>query len=1119
MSSKFITNDKEQNLKKRISKLIENSEEMQFLVGFFYFSGIRELYESIKQNPKSQIDILVGLNVDKQIYGLVEYGDKKQGLSREETFSRFLDSVGKSLTDENFDNPEFYEQIEFFLELIKKDKIRIRKTREPNHAKLYLFRLTEKAGIGSRDVFITGSSNLTSAGLSNQHEFNVEISDSGVKEAKQYFFDLWETADKITEVQEYKNRLLDLVENKTMATKYTPFEAFVLVLKNYLERYSTKTTRQKVENILISAGYKPYDYQIDSIIQALSVIEDHSGVMVCDVVGLGKSVVAGALGRILNRRGLIICPPGLVGEENISGWKKYQSDFDIKDWRVMSCGVETLDKALKFVHNNPDIEIIIIDEVHRFRNEDTRAYELLKNICRNKKVILLTATPFNNSPADIFSLLQLFIVPGKSTITLDNNLKDKFRSYNEIYKKLSNIRKNHNSSDKRKKKGAISAYEKIFGDKNIDLVKVKNRNSRLAGEIRSILEPIMIRRNRLDLKNDPIYKKEVYNLSEISDPKEVLFELNTKQLIFYEDIISKYFGSENFEFKGAIYQPFSYEVDIKKESDKIKGERENFEYHSQRNLYDFMRRLLVKRFESSFGAFEQSINNFLRVHDKVLEFVENSKGKFILDRKLMENIYNLDEEDIEKELVEYENRLGEGDYPKHYKVYNLNNFKYKEKFKRDIESDLELFKKIKKELVELDLSSQDPKFESLIQAIKKEIKKESINKPVRKVVIFTEYLDTAKYLEDKLEAKFPGRILSIAHGLSSAKREEILRDFDTSYNKKTNKYDILLATDKISEGFNLNRAGTVFNYDIPWNPTKVIQRVGRINRISKKVFDELHIFNFFPTEEGAKYVKSKEIAQQKMFLIHNALGEDAKIFDVDEEPSAAGLFKKIQTNPDEMETESFYTKIRKLFNDVQGKYPDIIKKIEDAPPRIKTSKKDKEDALLVFIKKSGNLYSRGYDMEKEKVIEYINFEDTLSLIKCDFTEKRLELSDNFWKQYVEIRDYNDKSRVPTGENSIERQALNVLQSFDNNPNHNFSRYVRLLESLREDIADYQTLPKSTLRKIANLKLSAKNDKDINNIKGDLDQMIFELGGQDYLKKVKEKGDPQKEIVIAIENIK
>lgn len=107
----------------------------------------------------------------------------------------------------------------------------------------------------------------------------------------------------------------------------------------------------------------------------------------------------------------------------------------------------------------------------------------------------------------------------------------------------------------------------------------------------------------------------------------------------------------------------------------------------------------------------------------------------------------------------------------------------------------------------------------------------------------------------------------------------------------------------------LNRAGMVINYDIPWNPVRVIQRLGRINRISKKVFDKLYIMNFFPTEKRPSTSVQKEIAQNKMFMIHNTLGEDSKIFDIDEEPSPAGLYQKLTQNPETGDEESFYTKI------------------------------------------------------------------------------------------------------------------------------------------------------------------------------------------------------------------
>jgi len=172
---------------------------------------------------------------------------------------------------------------------------------------------------------------------------------------------------------------------------------------------------------------------------------------------------------------------------------------------------------------------------------------------------------------------------------------------------------------------------------------------------------------------------------------------------------------------------------------------------------------------------------------------------------------------------------------------------------------------------------------------------------------------------------------------------EIYENFDASYPEQENQYHILLTTDILSEGFNLNRAGLIVNYDIPWNPVRVIQRVGRINRISKKVFDKLYIINFFPTVKGAELVKSREIASNKMFLIHNTLGEDSKIFDVDEEPTPAKLFEKIQQNPDKEEEAGFYTTVLQKFLEVKESNPDLIRSLDKFPPRVKVAKKYNEN--------------------------------------------------------------------------------------------------------------------------------------------------------------------------------
>lgn len=309
----FITNSDAENLKKRLVELINKSDELKFLVGFFYFSGIRELYTELKQNPKVIIKVLVGLNVDKLNYQLIECADSDDHsgcLSNEEISQRFFDSIRKSINTEKFDTQEFYKQVRFFVDLIKNDRLIIRKSFRPNHAKLYIFRLQDEQ-VGRKTLFITGSSNLTSSGLTTQEEFNVEISDFGFENADEYFDNLWDEAVKITENNTLKKRLIELVEKETLVKKITPFEAFVLVLKIYLDSFEEKEIGQLLVDTFKDNGYIPYKYQLGAIRQALAIIENNNGVILADVVGLGKTIIACSVAKEMRKRGVIICPPGL----------------------------------------------------------------------------------------------------------------------------------------------------------------------------------------------------------------------------------------------------------------------------------------------------------------------------------------------------------------------------------------------------------------------------------------------------------------------------------------------------------------------------------------------------------------------------------------------------------------------------------------------------------------------------------------------------------------------------------------------------------------------------------------------------------------------------------------
>lgn len=1120
MNKAFITNSPDaKSLKKRLYQLIIHSEELKFLVGFFYFSGWQEIYEALKSREDLNIKILVGLQVDSLLGRSLEVSDEENNLSGDEKADRFFDSLGKALNNEELDIQPFYEQVDFFISLIEKERLIIRKTLEPNHAKLYLFKMKPELQGLMAAKFITGSSNLTRAGMLEQNEFNVEIGDYGTDEAEKYFDTLWETAVKISENDYRRTTLIDIIRNKSQAATVTPYEGYAMALKNYLEVQEQRKVKPQIIRLLESKGYNVFSYQVDAVNQALTVLENYHGVIIADVVGLGKSVIASMIAKNIGKRGMVLCPPGLIGDNrNLSGWNKYRHDFELYDWEIRSSG--DLEAVAEYMTEyGQDIEVIVVDEVHRFRNQDTAAYEHLSNICRNRQVIMLTATPFNNSPADIFALLKLFIVPGKSKISLDDNLEARFASYNYLFKRLSFISKNWNSSKVEKRKKTEKYYQDIFGTLPIDLNQVKLRSQRMGKEMRGIIEPVLIRRNRIDLKKDSYYKEEVKNLPVMQNPSEMFYSLDKKQSIFYDQVINDYFGDGS-QFTGAIYRPFAYEKQTDLDDLDESGNRE---LQQQQNLYDFMRRLLVKRFESSFGAFAKSINSFIRVHSLVLEFINNSGGKYILDRSLLEKIYQLDQDEIEKALEEFASNIDPKKLPKNQRIYNVYNFQYKEKFIADVNSDLSLLKKIREQIINLKLVDNDPKAEKLIELIKEVINgNKAKGEPVRKVIIFTEFIDTVSHLRTWLENSFSDHCLFVEGQLTSSLAEKVLNNFDAGVKKRKqeDKYKILVTSDKLSEGFNLNRAGAVVNYDIPWNPTRVIQRVGRINRIGQKIFNELYLYNFFPTEQGSDIVKSREIAGQKMYLIHNTLGEDAKIFEIDETPTASELYTRINVNPDDLEDESLSTKIRSIYFKIMNEHPEVINKISALPVRVKTAKAFESNHLTVIRRKGLGLFVQHIDDTRQlnADIEYLLFEEALEYLECEFTEPKIRTSINFWPCYERIKSHQESYSVKNIDTSIEIKAFNNLISSLKYFHTELEDYVPFIRTLIKDLKEYRTLSKYSLRRIASVDLIPDKKTNLKQFAKEIAYLRNYLG-ESYLEEVERKlGSTKSEVIIAYENV-
>ncbi|MDD4026046.1 MAG: helicase-related protein, partial [Kiritimatiellae bacterium] len=979
----------------------------------------------------------------------------------------------------------------------------LRKTREPNHAKLYLFDIAEPFCKVKPGVWISGSSNLTQPGLETNGELNLDLSDFGFAEAGAYFDELWRDAVQLTENEAVRQKILSLIDRASIVATVTPFEAYLLVLKNYVEHRLLADHGARMDRILADAGYTRYTYQVDAVNQAIGTLEAYNGVIVADVVGLGKTIIACLIARLRGRRGIVIAPPGLVGDRGATtGWRAYLREFKLHDWEVRSCG--SLEEVRAYVERDGTFRTVIVDEAHRFRNQNTEDYDDLLQICRGKEVILLTATPFNNRPADLLSLLKLFLPPKNCPLVLDGNMEADFKEYNETFRMIGFVLKNMKSVEKHDEVCRMLERLRIAllpEDKNFKKIKKELglRAAELARRMRAVIEPVTIRRNRLDLKGNPDYAKEITTLSTVCPPAEQFYVLTKKQSEFYNRVITDYFGPDGL-FHGAIYRPGQY--DMSDERDEAQ----------QINMFTFIRSLFVRRFESSFGAFAKSLEHAIKMHERVLEFAQET-GTVLVNRTLMEKILNAPEDEQDALLDEIIASLKIGEQVGHEQVYHLDGDFDADHFFRDVKADIKLLKAVQEEMRELNLAMHDPKAQQLIailQAVLAGTCKEITGKQQRKVLIFSEYADTVDHLQGYLDIALPGKVLVVNDKLSREVDRKVKANFDASWpeDEQVDDYQVLLATDRMSEGYNLNRAGLVINYDIPWNPTRVIQRVGRINRIGIKVFEHLYIFNFFPTEQGADIHRSRQIAGEKMFLIHSTIGEDVRILAPDEEPTAAGLFQRVNADAEEQEGESFLTKAQRELTRLSKNHPETLERIAQLPARVKTASRHTPAGIYFFKRRGAALFTLLHSAE---AVNTVTIEEGIEAIRCEPQEPRVEFTPEFWPKYTSLCAYTrppEQETASAAQGWVARARNQLATLLETVP----ETRRQFLELLIEDIQYYGTLSERTLRKIAKPDISTTDG--MNELLNILDSLKGELG-TDYLEPYRKK-KTEDQIIITIE---
>jgi superfamily II DNA or RNA helicase len=926
----FITNEENQTLKERFEVLIKDTSFFDCLVGYFYTSGFHAIYKSLEHTEK--IRILIGIGTNIQILDLMQKahgaGQHTFTFSHAETKQEYEELVRKEMEDSE-DNRKVEDGITRFIEWLRDGKLEIRAYPSQDiHAKIYIMTFKES----DRDIgrVITGSSNFTRSGLVDNLEFNVELKNrSDYEFARNKFDELWNNAVDVSE------KYVQTIQTKTwLSQNISPYQLYLKFLYEYFKDELSRTDEMFVK--YLPQEFMRLEYQEQAVLNAKKILLEYGGVFISDVVGLGKTYVSAMLAGQLDGRTLVIAPPVLLEKSNPGSWYNVFSDFRIPaDFE----SIGKLDDLLAM--GTEKYKNIIIDEAHRFRTEITISYEKLAEICRGKRVILVTATPYNNTPRDILSLLKLFQKAKKSTIP---NLPDLEGFFSGLEKRLKKL-------DRKKD------YDQY--------IRTVKENAR---EIRDkVLKYLMVRRTRTEIER--YFSKDIteqgLKFPDVRKPEPMFYELNEKE----DDVFNKTIDLIANQFTYARYMPMLY----------YEGKIDQLEQQSQINMGRFMKILLVKRLESSFFAFRNSVDRFLHSYEMFIREFDN--GNVYVSKKHTNKIFELLEDDDDDAVQRI---IDEG------KAERYDSGDFRKELRRDLQRDLDTLLEVKKLWMNV---KRDPKLLKIIDEL-------SINTVLRDnhLIIFTESKETANYLFKNINEKYNDGVLLFTGDSGESVRDKVIENFDARARHPRNDYRMLISTEVLSEGVNLHRANVVINYDIPWNPTRMMQRVGRINRVDTS-FDVIHTFNFFPTTQSNDQIKLKEAAEAKINAFLTLLGGDAELLTEGEPIGSHELFdrliskKTLEGDDDSGDSELRYLQV---IRDIREKEPDLFNRIKQLPRKARTARLNAEFAqsLLTYFRrgKIQKFFKANY-REGAKELDFISAARLLEAMPDD---KKKGLPDVFY---------------------------------------------------------------------------------------------------------------------------
>lgn len=868
--------------------------QIDVAVGFLFISGLKEIRDELEEffSRGGKMRIVIGNQTNRETYeqlSMVYHSLETLKRLKEKTESEKpnLDEQGKDIEananymEQTLENEEFLRKL---LKWLRDGNLEIRVyVKEFMHAKAYLF--YPSRGSVTR-IGLVGSSNFTLAGFSGNTELNALVQSTHFESLKEWYDEIWE------EAVPFNPKLLEVIErswaNQVPGNLPLPYEVLIRGLyelyREVLEEDSKFLLRKLDETL--------YDFQRDAVRRAIAIVNKYGGVLISDVVGLGKSYIGLALlehfslfeflrGR--SKEVAVIAPPELVRY-----WEGLLNEFRIPG-RVFSAGLlprrelspEKYEEMKKYIRS---VETVLVDEAHHYTNTNTKSYRNLQELLTGKRVILLTATPYRKQYRDIINQIRLFLPERRHPFPITP------QTWDELVKAI--------------EKGEIdpsyvlreimirrTRYDilRLYGGEG-NCIKVKKRK-----------KPLCFPRRKLSVLTYKI--SEVYPIEFV--PKELVSRIAFDSSIKPDDIYTLFLAGIS-SMKYARFALYDYVIPHYRDAEPYRSLSS-----IGKNLRGLMRILYLKRLESSWYAMYQTLKRDIIKTENFIKFVER---RFIpagdeFDDVLLGKINGsrtprvLSDEEVEEFIKEYTASKAP--------QYKAGAFRRSELLD-DLRYDLEKLRAMEAALRPLKEYLQknperDPKLKTLAEEIQRLWRKG------KKILVFSEFEETVQWVYDGLQKIIEDENLKrrMAYVSSNTKGiAERIRRFAPRANNyeeyidREDELDVLISTDVLSEGLNLQDANVVVNYDLHWTPIKLIQRIGRVDRIGTD-HDEILVYNFFPETRLEENLGLVEKVRRRIAEFNNALGADGKILEESEEWNPSAIEAIYRTSDlDEIELEA-----------------------------------------------------------------------------------------------------------------------------------------------------------------------------------------------------------------------